>query len=384
MDKIADKNITKTVVLSNQRRFTFSCKYDEIKLTEYIIEARVLYKTIIDLPILPNLAAGLEDELVRRSIFGTAAIEGNSLTEKQVEKLVDDKEINLNTKERAVKEVLNLRKTYRLIDGMVLNEKRQLVSENDITIIHKTITDGIDYDGNTPGKYRSHEVKVGDSSHGGIYTPPYIGTDIKFLMKELTNWLNTTEILNLNPILRAALAHYHFSIIHPFGDGNGRVARAFEAYLLRLAKTKYVPLMLSNYYYKNIDEYYSVFSKTLKTKGTDVTVFIEFVLKGFLKSLHDIKEKITFFIRKFTLRDYYNFLKESGTLNKRQFELLNILLNNDVEFTLIDLAVVTPFHLIYRSLSEKTIKRDLQSLVNMMLITEVSKKKFKININILG
>lgn len=142
--------------------------------------------------------------------------------------------------------------------------------------------------------------------------------------------------------------------------------------------------MLSNYYYKNIDEYYLSFSRTLKAKDFDVSDFLEFVLKGFIESLHEIQEKIIYFIRKFTLRDYYFFLKEKATINKRQFELLNILLNNDIEFKLIDLAIVTPFHLVYRSLSERTIKRDLQSLVNMKLITEISKKKFKLNMNILG
>lgn len=377
-----DKNKVITVVLSNQRRFTFSSKCDDIGLNQYIIEARVLYKTIMDLPILPNLASGLEDELIKRSIFGTAAIEGNPLTEKQVVELIEDKDKNdTNPIIRSNQEILNLRIAY---DAMVLKSNESIILESDLTTLHRIITNDINYKGNTPGQYRNHQVKVGDTSHGGIYTPPYIGKDIKSLMNKLIEWLNSKNIKELNPIVRAALAHYHFGIIHPFGDGNGRVARALEAYLLKLAKIKYVPVMLSNYYYKNIDEYYWSFSKTLKSNGSDVSVFLEFVLKGFVESLNEIKDRITFFIRKFTLRDYYNFLKEEKQINKRQFELLNILINHDVEFTLNELAVVAPFNLIYRNLSERTINRDIQNLINRKFIIEVSNKKYKINIKAIG
>ena len=378
-----DKNSVRTLILSNQRRFTLSSRHDEKKIKDYLFESQIIYKTIIDLPILPGRAAKLEDELIRRSIFGTAAIEGNPLTEKQVEELVEDSH-EINPVQRAEQEILNLKKTYGLLDRMVSGAEGNLVSERDFIDLHRSITGGIDYDGNTPGKYRNHQVKVGDSVHGGIYTPPSIAADIILLMKEMVDWLNSKSILELDPIIRAALAHFHFSFIHPFGDGNGRVARTFEAYLLRLSKIKYVPVMLSSYYYKNIDEYYWTFSKTIKAKDHDITVFLEFVLKGFVESLHDIKGRITFFIRKFALKDAYSFLKEKKSINKRQFELLNILLNNDLAFTLKDLAVMTPFHLLYQGVSERTIKRDIQSLANLLLIKETSKKKYKINMNFLG
>jgi len=380
-----DNNSVITFELSNQRRFTFSCKYDDERLKQYIIEARVLYRTIMDLPILPNLASGLEEELIKRSIFGTAAIEGNPLTEKQVVELIEDKNINDTSPIlRTNQEIINLRTTYKVINDMLTKSNEPIILESDLAIIHRLITKDIDYTGNTPGQYRNHQVKVGDTSHGGIYTPPYIGKDIKFLMNKLIDWLNSKEIMELNPIIRAAIAHYHFSIIHPFGDGNGRVARVLEAYLLMSAKIKYVPLMLSNYYYKNIDEYYWVFSKTLKSDDSDISLFLEFVLKGFVESLNEIKDKITFFIRRFTLRDYYNYLKEGKQINKRQFELLNILLNHNVEFSSKELAVIAPFNLIYRNLSERTINRDIQNLINRNFIIVTSNKKYKINMNALG
>ena len=61
--------------------FVFSSKYETARLTESLTTAKILYMTVKDLPILPQLAAPLEEELIRRSIFGTAAIEGNPLSE---------------------------------------------------------------------------------------------------------------------------------------------------------------------------------------------------------------------------------------------------------------------------------------------------------------
>ena len=75
-------------------------------------------------------------------------------------------------------------------------------------------------------------------------------------MAKYIEWLNSDEILQLNPFIRAALAHYHFSLIHPFWDGNGRTARLIETAILEGANIKYVPKMLANIYYKNVDEYY--------------------------------------------------------------------------------------------------------------------------------
>lgn len=372
--------IIKKFTLSNSKIFTFSTKYNKVSLSELFIEARILYKTISDLPILPNLVSSIEKDLIVKSIFGTAAIEGNSLDEYEVDQIL--KTEKNEPKKRAEKEIINLKNSYLLLSELVKKEDNHLL-EKEILDLHYKITYDIDYDGNLPGKYRSHKVKVGNIEHGGIYTPPYIKQDIKLLMKELVSWLNSKELLKLNPVIRAAAAHYHFALIHPFGDGNGRTARALEAYILSMAKIKYIPVMLSNYYYKNIDDYYFAFSNTRKSKDYDITIFLEFVLKGFVKSLYDIKDKITFIIRKFTLRDYYLFLEKQKSINKRQYELLNLLLDNNLSFELNELIAKSPFNLIFKNISERTIRRDIDNLLAGNYLIKDSKSKFKLNYNVL-
>jgi len=373
-----DNKYVKKIILSNQRRFLFSNNFNENKLKEHL-----LYKTIIDLPILPDLAASLEEELIRRSIFGTAAIEGNPLNEEQVAEIIKSNK-NLGSTKRAIKEIVNLKNTYSLIDNMAFNEKKFIINESNVLVIHQTITEGIDYNRNFPGKYRNHEVKVGNKEHGRIYTPPKFKKDIMNLMNELIRWLNSDDLLNLDPIMRAALAHYHLALIHPFGDGNGRTARAVEAYILRFSNIKYIPLMLSNYYYKNIEDYYWAFSKTIKSKNFEVTEFLLFVMNGIVESLHEIKDKITFFIRKFTLKDYYSFLIENKQISKRQYELLELLLNTSINFSLNDLVMTSPLKLIYNKVSDRTIRRDIHGLVLKNLLIKSGESKYELNWGHLG
>ena len=138
---------------------------------ELDLRAKILYATIVDLPILPTLSSKLEEDVIRRSIFGTAAIEGNPLTEEQVQGVLElSPEGKSPIEERAEREIANLRVAYRILDEAETEDHR--ISEGLIRRIHKLITLGIEHPENIPGKYRGHIVKVGDKDHGGVYTPP--------------------------------------------------------------------------------------------------------------------------------------------------------------------------------------------------------------------
>ena len=377
-----DKNLIIKVMTFKSGKFVFSRKYDKAKIIELLVEARVLYQTVVDLPILPNIFSQIEEEVIIRSIFGTAAIEGNPLSEERVAEILKMPDKS-RIKERAEQEIGNLKTAYSLTPDTFKSELPNILSENIVKKIHETITMNIEYSNNIPGKYRNHWVQVGNKDHGGVYTPPKISKDIKPLMKEFADWINSEELLVEPPIIRAALAHYHLGLIHPFGDGNGRTARLVEAYLLRSGGVKYVPVMLSNFYYRNIDEYYWVFSKSIKDKNNKVTPFIEFVLRGFIKSLEEIKEKISFYIRKLTLNDYYKHLRLNKMLTNRQYDLLVVLLNDLSPFNIDDLFNISPFNILYRDIHSRTARRDLKKLTeNNFLLLENG--KYQLNFRVLG
>ena len=361
-----DNIYVKKVMTFKSGKFVFSRKFSVRELQPLRIEAQILYETVKDLPILPDLATNMEQDLIRRSIFGTAAIEGNPLTEERVGQIVSDTN-DIHIKERAEQEIKNLKNVYDMIGSLETMEGPPLLHEDLIRQIHKTITFNIEDEYNIPGNYRNNLVKVGDRQHGGIYTPPKNLKDIKTLMKAFIEWINSDEVLALDQPIRAALSHYYLGLIHPFSDGNGRTARFAEALVLRTGGIKYVPVMLSNFYYRNIDDYFWAFSNSIKSKDSSVTPFLKFVLTGFIESLKDIKERIIYLIRKFTMRDYYDFLRKNKLITQRQFDLLTILLDYEKSFTLNDLLSEAPLRVLYQKVTDRTARRDLKKLSGWLL-----------------
>lgn len=380
-----DNKEVRKVLTFKSGEFVFSRKFSGDILYK-LIEAKVLLRTVIDLPILPNLVAKIEEEAIIKSIFGTAAIEGNPLTEEKVAEILSKSKLEGSEKlKQAEKEIINLKYAYDFVTAIPepMGLSFPNLSEDIIKEIHYIVTKDIEHEYNIPGQYRNNIVKVGNEEHGGIYTPPKILEDIQTLMKEFIEWINSKEILELDPMIRAALAHYHLGLIHPFADGNGRTARLVEALLLRLSGIKYVPVMLSNFYYRNIDDYFWAFSNLINNKENNVTSFLEFVFKGLIESLNEIKDRITFYIRKFTLRDYYDYLRKEGDISQRQHDFLIMLLDHLKPFALKDLHIVSPFSILYSKVSSRTAIRDLKKLCDKILLT-VKDGKYELNFRILG
>jgi Fic family protein len=384
MDKsvVTNRDLVKVMTFKSGK-FVFSHRFEVNRLMPYLLQSNILHDTVRDLPILPDMAARLEEEIIRRSIFGTAAIEGNPLKEEEVARIVSEYD-KLENLERADKEIRNLKTAYDYLAKIKVNAESAFILEEDqIKHVHSVITSNIVHEQNIPGQYRNHIVKVGDDSHGGVYTPPHILKDIQTLMGKFMHWINSPEITVLDPIIRATLAHYHFGLIHPFGDGNGRTARLIEASLMKASGFTYVPVMLSNYYYKHVDDYFLAFSISRKNKEHDITHFLEFVLKGVIESLTEIKDRIIYFIRIFTLRDYYAFLRKEKKLNRRRYDLLMILLDESGSFSFDDLFTIPRFRVLYKAVSQRTAKRDLKALCDQKLL-DCKRDQYTLNFRVLG
>lgn len=363
--------------------FIISKKYKESEISGLLYGINILYKTVADLPILPDWASQLEVELVKRSIFGTAAIEGNPLNEEEVGKIISGPDKKDDIAKKAEQEIKNLKEVYDFIKTIVPSESPVDLTEQEIAKIHFMMTKNVSYELNEPGKYRNQKVQVGDKDHGGVYTPPKCLPDIKKLMEEFTIWINTENFKRQDPVVRAALAHYHLGLIHPFGNGNGRTARAIEGILLRSANIKYVPTMLSNYYYKKLDDYFWAFSLSRKNNDHDVTPFIKFVLDGVIDSLNEIKDRMIFYLRSLVIRDYSAFLKKNKVITQRQHDLITLMLEDHKSFTLNDLMNNPPFNLLYRDVSERTARRDIKKLLKLELLDDQG-GRYALNIQTIG
>lgn len=380
-----DNNSVKKIMTFKSGNFIFSSKHNISELKNFLYEAQLLYTTIADLPILPEWSAYLEEELIRRSIFSTAAIEGNPLKEEEVGKIIEQKDIEQKDNE-SKQAIVNLNKVYNYIKTIESTKEPYKLTEEFIKVVHEIITANLRNPDNIPGIYRDHVVKVGDKEHGGTYTPPKCRPDIENLMKEFVEWINSEEVIQLDNFIRAALAHYHLGLIHPFGDGNGRTIRIIEAMLLRSSGIKYVPTMLSNYYYRKMDDYYFSFSLTRKNQEDDVTIFLKFMMEGVIDSLKQIKNSVISHIRMLVMKDYYSFLKLKKKITQRQYDLIWMLLEIGLGFKTIslkDLFSVSPYNTLYRHVGERTARRDLDKLLKLEILSQEN-DHYILNIKTLG
>lgn len=361
---MTDKNLVKKVLTHKAGNFLFSRKYDRDKLAPLLIRGQTIHASVASLPILPEWSSWLEADIIRRSIHGTAAIEGNPLAEERVGQLLAQAAPR-ELLERSEQEILNLKAAYgALAEPAPAGTPPLLLTEDYIQGLNEKITRGVGYAGHSPGRYRDHRVMVGDAAHGGVYAPPRIKADIARLMAEFVAWLNSGEMLQEPTEIRAALAHYHLGLIHPFGDGNGRAARLLEAVILTRGGMRYAPKMLSNFYYRHMDEYFIAFRTAEKSKDGDLTPFLEFFLNGLLESVEEVQENVHALIRILAFQSAVASLRQARSITQRQHDLLHILIRNPGKtFALKDLLTDPLFAPLYRRASEQTARRDIKRLV---------------------
>lgn len=146
--------------------------------------------------------------------YTSNALEGNSLTESETKIVIEDG-ITIGGKPlRDHLEVLGHSEAY---DSIYKISKNNIITESDIKKLHKLFYYRIDKD--NAGKYRKDRVFISGSKYP-LPNPP----DIPSLMKGLISKQEKISDEN-HPVVYAALMHKEFVFIHPFTDGNGRLAR---------------------------------------------------------------------------------------------------------------------------------------------------------------
>ena len=110
--------------------------------------------------------------------------------------------------------------------------------------------------------------------------------DVEKLMDEFLIWLNRDD--GTNSIYKAIVAHLYFVLIHPFDDGNGRIARAITDYVLAKAN-----LANGNFYsistliYKKRKEYYGVLDRVCVKRDQDINIWVEWFVNLLEASIED-------------------------------------------------------------------------------------------------
>ena len=136
---------------------------------------------------------------------------------------------------------------------------------------------------NESGKFRNGEEGVFDGDKCIFMAPP--AHFVPSLTDDLFKWMNS-EKNNVHPLILSSVFHYEFVFIHPFSDGNGRMARLWHTCLLSKWKSVFQYIPIESQIEKFQDEYYNAIVKC-HING-DSNVFIEFMLKQIDKILEEI------------------------------------------------------------------------------------------------
>src|SRR5659263_117259 len=180
-------------------------------------------------PLSADAVKRLHDEMRLLHTYHSNAIEGNTLTISET-KLVLEEGTTIGGKSlREHLEATNNAKAFDLIEDIA--KKKKTIDHVTIQQIHEVVTAGILEEA---GKYRSKNIRI----TGAIKTPPDWSKIIK-LMDGLTEKILESRT---HPIEIAAYLHHKFVEIHPFIDGNGRVARLLTN--LYLTALGYPPIVL--------------------------------------------------------------------------------------------------------------------------------------------
>lgn len=216
-------------------------------------------------PLSKEIVRKLQKAMEVEYTYHSNAIEGNRLTLRETQ-LVIREGVTIGGKSlRDHLEAKNHPKAIYYIESL----KDRDLSENDILEVHKIIFSGAL---ENVGNYRNSQVYI----EGSDYLPPP-AFEVPTLMKDLLQWLKKNPD-ELRPIEIAAVFHYKFVSIHPFDDGNGRVARLVMNLLL--IKHGYPFSLIRNY---DRRRYYDTLRKA--DRG-DLKPFVNFIARCVEESLH--------------------------------------------------------------------------------------------------
>ena len=324
-------------------------------------------------PILPPQYAELMQVALLKGAQATTAIEGNTLTDEDIRLIMADGKLppSKGYQEIEVRNILDVFAT--LLREVVADGVDQVVSPDLLRRFHTMIGRNLgEHFAAIPGRLREHDVVV------GTYRCPD-HRDVPMLVDRLSAWLRQEFHYGRKQqsfsevVIQAIVTHVYIAWIHPFGDGNGRTGRLVEFYLLlRGGNPDIASHILSNYYNMTRPEYYRQIEQATAT--SDLTAFIEYALLGFRDGLVQTLETI----QRSQLRTtwerliYAAFDEVRGTVHKetlRRQRTLALELPFDRLFTISDVPnLSTPLARVYASTGDRTVRRDVERLVQMSLV----------------
>ena len=339
-------------------------KYDPIRVAGPLTAAKAAVLSLTKMPYQRSWVQELGRIELKREVAGTSRIEGADFTEKELDDAMSESPEELYT--RSQRQAAAAVRAYRWIAE---RPDDYPVDAALVLTIHREIITGADDDHCPPGelRHRDQNVTFGAPRHRGVAG----GAECEAAFSRYCRALDA-EMRDEDPLIRALAAHYHLAAMHPFLDGNGRTARALEAFFLqRCGLRDPLFIAMSNYYYEDKSTYLGTLA-AVRTNDHDLTAFLVFGLEGIerqcLRLLDRIRQNVSRALFRDLMYDLFNRLqnKRKRVIAGRQIEILKLLLER--EMTESELIVATEAN--YSTLKDlvRAFDRDIGGLVALKAV----------------
>lgn len=237
---------------------------------------------------------------------------------------------------------------------------------------HSMITNGR-RDLHDVGCYRTHEeamqVVSGSFHKPKIHFEAPPSNDVPNEMDKFIQWFNDTAPNGESPLpalIRAGIAHLYFVSIHPFEDGNGRIARALSEKVLSQSLNRPIMIALSHTIQNNRKAYYSELENA--NKSNNISIWLLYFAKTILDAQDYTRKMIEFLIQKTKL---YDRIKEQ--INLRQKRVIARMFEEGIEGFKGGLSAENYIRI--TKASRATTTRDLQDLVDKGILVRSGERK---------
>ena len=294
-------------------------------LTKLLMDIEASRQAVSSLPITVPVLTSLRQSARLISTHYSTQIEGNRLTQSQVEDVLHGG--TFPNRERDEREVKNYYHALDFLDALI-KSKTEKITESDIKTLHGFIMEGKKY----ASPYRDGQNVIRDSMSGSIVYMPPEAKDVSALMINLIDWINNEVHKSELPVpIIAAIAHYQFATIHPYYDGNGRTARLLTNLVLHKSGYGLKGIYsLEEYYATNLQAYYNALTVGeshnyyFGREQADITNWIVYFCKGMADAFSNVRLKASEATNS-KQADHSTLLRE---LDQRQKQVLSLFIKS--------------------------------------------------------
>jgi len=339
--------------------------YDRVAVAPSLTAAKAAVLSLAAMPYQKSWAEKLQGIQLKREVAGTTRIEGADFTEKELDAAMEESAEDLHT--RSQRQAAATVRAYRWISAL---PEDYPAGKGLILDIHRLVITGADDDHCPPGQLRGRDENVtfGSPKHRGVTG----GEECELAFHQFCESLDG-EMRGHDPLVRALAAHYHFGAMHPFLDGNGRTARALEAFFLQrcgLRDTLFIAM--SNFYYEEKPAYLEALAE-VRSRAYDLTPFLELGLRGVeiqcRRLFDEIRTNVSKALYRNQMYDLFNRLESprKRVIANRQIAILTQLLEGDM--SLAGLIHATRDQYANLKNPQKALFRDINGLVQLQAIS---------------